>query len=71
MERLRKISTLEKLPFSQWSKWELVDLIEEYNMFYLLCCKLYKNEAPLSIPEFVYSGRYEAVSLFEELKSNE
>lgn len=67
-KRLRKISKLKNLPLTQWSKWELIDLIKEYNLFYTIHCKALKNEIPLSIDEFIYFGRYENESLFEELK---
>lgn len=70
-KKLRKISILKEIPFRQWTKWELVDLIEEYNLFYILHCKTFKNEEPLSISEFVYTGKYEERSLFENLKLEE
>lgn len=71
IRRLRKISVLMNLPFTEWNKWELIDLIEEYNFFYTIHCKELRNEIPLSIAEFLYSGKYEDISLFERLKLGE
>lgn len=71
IKRLRIISKLKDLPLTQWSKWELIDLIKEYNLFYTIHCKALKDEIPLSIAEFIYLGRYENESLFEELKLKE
>lgn len=53
IKRLRIISKLKDLPLTQWSKWELIDLIKEYNLFYTIHCKALKDEIPLSIAEFI------------------
>lgn len=71
IRKLRKISILKDIPFREWRKCELINLIEEYNLFYILHCKTFKNEEPLSISEFVYTGKYEGMSLYENLKLGE
>lgn len=64
--KLRKISTLMKLPFEKWTKKELLDLIEEYELWYIL--RLGYNKSVFRISKFVYYGEYEKFSVCEELK---
>lgn len=67
IKRLRKISILKKIPFNEWTSWELKDLIEEYELYFRLS-QIY--DSPVSLYQFLYSGIYEEESIYEELKSN-
>ena len=65
--RLRKISILKNLPFSEWSVWELDDFINEYEIFYLF------NKSSgntVSLYQFLHKGIYEEKSVYENYKSN-
>ena len=67
-EKLRKISILKKLPFKEWTSYELEDLIYEYDIYYKFT-RL--KEFPISIHEFLNKGLYEHFSMYENLKSIE
>ena len=66
IEKLRKISILKKIPFEEWTIWELKDMIEEYELYFRFS-KIF--DEPVSLYQFLYSGIYEEKSLYEELKS--
>ncbi len=73
-QKLRKIAVLEKLPFSEWTKEELITLIYDYNAYSALVlgkirmktgkrtALLRKRLRPISL--FVRSGAYK--KLFEQ-----
>lgn len=63
---LRKISNLMKLPFEKWTKNELVNLIEEYDLYYMIQLGFHKRTTRIS--KFVYSGEFERFSTCEEFK---
>lgn len=66
--KLRKISILMELPFEKWTKRELLDLIQEYDLWYMI--QLAYNKSICRISKFVYYGEYERFSLCEELKKD-
>ena len=60
--KLRKTAILEKLPIEQWTKNELLDLIEKYDIYFIILSALNKNsENPkkiLPISLYVNKGEY-------------
>lgn len=65
--RLRKISILKSLPFSEWTVWELEDFINEYEIFYWFN----KSNGNIVSPyQFLNNGIYEEKSVYEKYKSN-
>lgn len=65
--KLRKVSILRNLPYEEWTKEELLDLIEEYD-FYIMIENSKRKTRYLSISEFATNGEYERYSLFEEYR---
>ena len=65
--KLRKVSILRNLPYEEWTKEELLDLIEEHD-FYIMIENSKRKTRYLSISEFATNGEYERYSLFEEYR---
>lgn len=65
--KLRKVSILRNLPYEEWTKEELLDLIEEHD-FYIMIENSKRRTRYLSISEFATNGEYERYSLFEEYR---
>lgn len=65
--KLRKVSILKKLPYEEWSKEELLDLIEEHD-FYMMIQNSKNKTRYFSISDFATNGEYERYSLFEEYR---
>ena len=65
--KLRKVSILRNLPYEEWTKEELLDLIEEHD-FYIMIENSKRKTRHLSISEFATNGEYERYSLFEEYR---
>lgn len=65
--KLRKVSILKNLPYEEWTKEELLDLIEEHD-FYIMIENSKRKTRYLSISEFATNGEYERYSLFEEYR---
>jgi len=65
--KLRKVSILKNLPYEEWSKEELLDLIEEHD-FYMMIQNSKNKTSYFSISDFTTNGEYERYSLFEEYR---
>ena len=65
--KLRKVSILKNLPYEEWSKEELLDLIEEHD-FYIMIENSKNKTRYFSITDFATNGEYERYSLFEEYR---
>ncbi|MBE5820881.1 MAG: hypothetical protein E7310_08820 [Clostridiales bacterium] len=65
--KLRKVSILKNLPYEEWSKEELLDLIEEHD-FYMMIQNSKNKTRYFSISDFATNGEYERYSLFEEYR---
>lgn len=65
--KLRKVSILKNLPYEEWSKEELLDLIEEHD-FYIMIENSKNKTKYFSISDFATNGEYERYSLFEEYR---
>lgn len=66
-KNLRKVSILKNIPFEEWSKEELLDLIEEHD-FYIMIENSKNKTRYFSISDFATNGEYERYSLFEEYR---
>lgn len=68
-KNLRKAKILSKLPLEQWTKKELIDLIEVYSeyIFWVSGFNRYKIK---TLDNYIYQGLYEKHSLYEEFRKN-
>lgn len=67
---LRKVSILSKIPIEEWTKEELLNLIDEYELYCRIQTEVKKEKAML-FTTFILSGEYERMSVFEEYKMGE
>lgn len=66
---LRKAKILKELPLEEWTKEELIDLIEMYSMYVYMVAG-FNGYNIVSLYRYIYNGRYEEDSWFEELRKN-
>lgn len=66
--KLRKSYILEKLPIQKWTKDELLDLIEAYDIYFIVLSALNKNslEPKKILPISLYVSKGEYTRLAEE-----
>lgn len=68
-KNLRKTKILKKLPLRQWTKEELIDLIDMYSVYILIVAGLREYNIE-TLYNYIYKGSYERHSLYEEYRKD-